>query len=92
MPDTQIQRPDPEKLLRQVCQITGGHYLAGGETKLDLGASRSRRYVELWPWLVKALLLVFLVDIAVRRWEHLTGIWEVIAEWFGKKRPEAAQR
>jgi len=75
-----------EKLLRQACQITGGHYLANGEPQLDLGAARSMRYVELWPWLVKALLLVFLVDIVVRRWEHVTGVWEMALAWGGKGR------
>ena len=66
-----------EKLLREVCAITGGTYL-DNVTKLDLESSRARRYVELWPHLVIALMLLFLVDISVRRWEHVRGIWEMV--------------
>lgn len=73
-----------DKLLREVCALTGGSYLESGTTP-DLGTARARRYVELWPWLVMALLLVFLADIAVRRWEHITGIGEMILGWVGKK-------
>lgn len=73
-----------DKLLREVCSLTGGNYLESG-TAPDLGTARARRYVELWPWLVMALLLVFLADIAVRRWEHITGIGEMMAGWVGRK-------
>jgi hypothetical protein len=30
--------------------------------------------LELWPYFVTAMLLLFLADIAVRRWEHIIGI------------------
>ncbi len=73
-----------EKLLRDTCEMTGGTYL-GNDAKLDLGSAKARRYVELWPLLVIALLLLFLVDVAVRRWEHVTGILESF-------RPKAAVR
>ena len=62
-----------EKLLREVCAVTGGSCLDGG-TKIDLGSAKARSYVELWPHLVVAVLLLFLIDIGVRRWEHVTGI------------------
>ena len=65
-----------EKLLREVCAMTGGSYLEK-DAKLDLGSAKARRYMELWPYLVMALLLLFLVDIAVRRWEHVKGILEI---------------
>jgi hypothetical protein len=64
-----------EKLLREACELAGGPYLETG-ADLDFGSARARRYVELWPFVVMALLLLFLVDIGVRRWEHVTGIWE----------------
>ena len=63
-----------ENLLREICAMTGGSYL-DKDAKLDLGSANARRYVELWPYLVMAMLLLFLVDIAVRRWEHVTGFW-----------------
>ncbi len=69
-----------EKLLREVCTIAGGKYL-DADYKLDLGSAKASRYVELWPYLVMAMLLLFLVDIAVRRWEHVTGIWEIALAW-----------
>jgi Ca-activated chloride channel homolog len=66
-----------EGLLREVTELTGGTYLTG-DAKLDLGTSKARRYIELWPWLVLAMLLLFLADVAVRRWEHVKGLWEII--------------
>ncbi len=72
-----------EKLLREVCAVTGGSYLDSGTT-LDLGSARARRYIELWPYVVMALLLVFLADVAVRRWEHVTGIGEMVFGWTRK--------
>ncbi len=69
-----------EKLLREVCAIAGGKYL-DTDFKLDLGSAKARCYVELWPYLVIAMLLMFLIDIAVRRWEHVTGIWEIALAW-----------
>jgi len=65
-----------DKLFRDVAQLTGGSYIEG-DAALDLGTASSRRYVELWPSLVLALLALFMVDVAVRRWEHVTGLWEM---------------
>lgn len=69
-----------ENLLRDVCQITGGSYL-GQDPSLDLGKAKAKRYIELWPYLVLGLLALFLIDIAVRRWEHVLGLGEM---FFGK--------
>jgi Ca-activated chloride channel family protein len=74
-----------EKLLREVCAATGGTYL-DSKTTLELGATKARRFVELWPYLVMALLAVFLADIAVRRWEHVTGIGEMLLGWMKLKK------
>jgi uncharacterized membrane protein len=66
-----------EPLLREVAKITGGQYLAPGETpKLNQAAATA--YVDLWPHLLLILLTLFLADIAIRRWEHVQGIWETI--------------
>jgi hypothetical protein len=64
-----------EKLLREASALTGGTYLENN-TKLDLGSAKARRYVELWPYLIMAMLLLFIADIGVRRWEHVTGLAE----------------
>lgn len=74
-----------EKLLRDVCAMTGGTY-HDKDTKLDLGAATAKRYVELWPYLVTAMLLLFLADIAVRRWEHVVGIFEMALAWMPRAR------
>jgi hypothetical protein len=44
----------------------------------DLSTTRAVHYVELWPPLVIDLLLLFLIDTAIRRWEHVLGIWEMV--------------
>ncbi|TLD70750.1 VWA domain-containing protein [Phragmitibacter flavus] len=74
-----------DKLLREAARLTGGSYL-DGDLKLELGEAKARRYVELWPYLVMAMLALFLVDVAVRRWEHVTGVAEIIVGWFWGKR------
>lgn len=73
-----------ESLLRDICKITGGNYLEQDKS-LDLGKAKAKRYIELWPYLVMALLALFLVDVAVRRWEHVMGLWEMLS----KRRPAA---
>lgn len=74
-----------ESLLREAVRITGGSYLADGEAPA-LATSRTVQYVELWPPLVVALLLLFMLDVALRRWEHVQGIWEVLLAWLpGRK-------
>lgn len=68
-----------EKLLREVCATTGGSYLEK-DAKLDFGSAKPRSYVEPWPYLVIALLLLlFLTGIAARRSEHITGLWEMVS-------------
>jgi len=67
-----------EKLLAEAVKLTGGQMLKAGEVP-DLGKEEATQFVELWPPLVMALLLLFLVDVGIRRWEHLTGLWEWLA-------------
>lgn len=66
-----------ESLLQQATQITGGKVLKPGQVP-DLSQTRAVQYIELWPSLIMALLFLFLVDLAIRRWEHVQGIWELI--------------
>jgi len=66
-----------EALLEEAVKITGGTVLKSGQVP-DLSTTRAVQYVELWPPLVVALLLLFLLDTAIRRWEHVTGIWEIL--------------
>lgn len=67
-----------EKLLREAADITGGSYLA--DAPPNLATAKATQYIELWPPVIVALLLLFLVDTAIRRWEHVIGIWEKICD------------
>ena len=71
-----------EPLLRQVTALSGGTWMEGNALP-DLASVKATQYVELWPSILIALLLLFLADIAIRRWEHVMGIWESL-------RPERA--
>lgn len=61
-------------LLREACKITGGTYLETADAPLVLTGQDVARYVELWPWLMLAFLAVFLIDLAIRRWENVLGV------------------
>ena len=65
------------KLLADAAKLAGGTMLAEGQVP-DLQASTTPQFVELWPPIVVALLLLFLVDIGIRRWEHIEGLWEAV--------------
>ena len=59
-----------EALLAEAARITGGTLLRAGELPV-LDATRALRYQELWPLLLEVLLGLFLVDVLIRRWEHV---------------------
>lgn len=67
-----------ESLLQQAVTISGGALLTSPKLP-DLNSTRAVQYVELWPSLIIVLLLLFLIDTAIRRWEHVLGIWELVA-------------
>jgi hypothetical protein len=67
-----------ETLLTEATRITGGSMLKEGQVP-DLSTTRAVQYIEMWPPLVVVLLLLFLLDIVIRRWEHVQGIWEMLA-------------
>ena len=63
-----------DALLKEACAITGGTYLENADAPLELTGEDVARYVELWPWLMLAFLIVFLLDLAIRRWENVLGV------------------
>ncbi len=67
-----------ESLLDETLRISGGQKLGAGQVP-ELKTSKASQYTELWPPLVVVLLLLFLVDIGIRRWEHVQGLWEAMA-------------
>ncbi|HEY1084778.1 MAG TPA: VWA domain-containing protein, partial [Prosthecobacter sp.] len=74
-------------LLEQVTRITGGQMLQPGQQPV-LSQTPAVQYIELWPKILFALLLLFLLDVAIRRWEHVQGIWELVSSaWKPKRDP-----
>ncbi len=74
-----------EELLRKVCEKTGGTYLESADQKLELTGSNVSRYVELWPYLLMVFIALFLIDLLIRRWENLLGLFEQVGAVFGHK-------
>lgn len=65
-----------EPLLKRVCETTGGKVLAADDIALPPLAREHVQYRELAPLLLRIILLLFLADIAIRRWENILGLWE----------------
>ncbi|MEZ0295375.1 MAG: VWA domain-containing protein [Candidatus Methylacidiphilales bacterium] len=65
-------------LLESAATLSGGTVLKEGESIPLQGLTRGA-YVDMTPWIVRLLLLLFLADILIRRWENATAM----AEYFG---------
>lgn len=64
-----------EPLLAEAARITGGSLLKGPALP-ELGSNQATQHIELWPPMIVALLLLFLVDVGIRRWEHVQALWQ----------------
>jgi hypothetical protein len=64
-----------EPLLAEAARITGGNLLKGPALP-ELGSNQATQHIELWPPMIVALLLLFLVDVGIRRWEHVQALWQ----------------
>lgn len=67
-----------ETLLKEAVRITGGDYLADSSRLPNLETTKAVQHEELWPPLLLALLFIFLIDTAIRRWEHVVGLWQLV--------------
>jgi len=67
-----------EPLLKKACALTGGTYLGTADAQLNLTGADVSRFVELWPYVIVLLVLLLMVDVAIRRWEHLRGLIDQI--------------
>jgi hypothetical protein len=62
------------KLLEKVCTLTGGSLIEDAEDTLPPIRAGHSHFVELTPLLLKLLLLLFMADVAIRRWENVQGM------------------
>jgi len=62
------------KLLEDVTGLTGGAVLGEEQATLPPIRASHSHFVELTPLLLKLLLLLFMADVAIRRWENVLGM------------------
>ncbi len=61
-------------LLERVCKLAGGSVLADSQPIGLLDQTGNARPIDLTPALLRLLLLLFLADVAIRRWENVMGM------------------
>jgi Mg-chelatase subunit ChlD/uncharacterized membrane protein len=59
--------PTNTELLRQIADRTGGRYAATPADALRPAESSVPRTVRLWPWLICAAVVLFVLDVALKR-------------------------
>jgi hypothetical protein len=66
-PDELRLRPTNEELLQAIANVSGGQYDPQPETIFEPTDRTAARATPLWPYLVTAAALLFLLDVALRR-------------------------
>jgi Ca-activated chloride channel homolog len=66
-PDEYRSAPPDIALLRALAEQTGGKLAPSSAEIFDPGSDRGQVRRPLWPWLAAAALLLYLLDVAVRR-------------------------
>lgn len=66
-PDEYRSTPPDIALLRALAERTGGKLGASSAEIFDPGSDRGQARRALWPWLAASALLLYLLDIAIRR-------------------------
>ena len=74
-----------ESLLRKVSELSGGTYLESTDDELELVGSDVSRYIEFLPLLLKIFLGLFVLDLLVRRWENVLGVFDQVGAVFRGK-------
>ncbi len=74
-PDELRLRPTNVDLLKRIAQISQGRYAPRAEEVFAPTTRTARRATPLWPYLLAVALLIFVVDVALRRIDFslLTG-------------------
>ena len=76
---------DKEKL-RSVANLSGGTFLESVDEPLELSGTEVAQYVELWPLILMALLVMFLADLIIRRWENVMGVVDQVTHPFAGRK------
>lgn len=63
-----------QALLAKACEVTGGRLLDPSAASLPPLPSSHVRYLDATPLLVRLFLLLFLIDVAIRRWENIQAM------------------
>jgi uncharacterized membrane protein len=64
-------------LLASACKLGGGQLLESATDALPTLTAGHSHFVELTPVLLKLMLLLFLIDVAIRRWENIQGMLSI---------------
>jgi uncharacterized membrane protein/uncharacterized protein YegL len=75
-----------EDLLQRVRTLTGGEALDAPDATVPPHARPLREHRDLVPALLAAILLLFLVDLGVRRAENALGLWDLLTGWTTRAR------
>jgi Ca-activated chloride channel homolog len=62
-----------EALLAKAAQTGGGKLLTSTDPLPQATATPALEFVELWPFLLMLFLLLWMLDVIIRRWEHLAA-------------------
>jgi hypothetical protein len=66
-PEEHRLRPTDTETLRAIAHDTGGAFDPAPETVFRPGDRPAPRRTPLWPWLLLAALILFVLDVALRR-------------------------
>jgi uncharacterized membrane protein len=73
-------------LLERAAAVTGGTLLGAGVTKLPPMRAARGQLVDFTPALLRLLLVVFLADVALRRWDNVRGLLDATAALYRRLR------
>jgi uncharacterized membrane protein len=63
-----------QQLIESVTRITGGEIISADSTTLPTTKESHSHFIELTPWLLRIFLVLFVMDVAIRRWDNLLSI------------------
>lgn len=70
-----------EDFLKRICALAGGQLLAADAAQLPPGQQARVEMVDVAPILLGLMLVLFLADIALRRWDNVLGFIESVRDW-----------